>query len=159
MNSNNEAEKERLKFFLDKYFQLILERDRLIIIVIQLLIALLVIASFSEKVIVNINFIKILIIILLFLIPIMLIDYVLKLNNGLTSFAKNLGDKSEENKNFFKKIVDGSNYIYVLVICAIIDSLIWNIIPCSKIAYILILFHLIFISSVGYCLFSKRKIV
>ena len=119
---NNGIEKN--KFFSDKLFQLVLERDKAIIFLIQLIIALLVIASFSDKIISNIVFIKNLIAILLFLTPLMLIDYILKLNNGLNEFAKIFVDKSNYTKKWFRKLIDGSIYLYILIIIIIIDIII-----------------------------------
>ncbi|MBU1289876.1 hypothetical protein KKG85_01380 [Patescibacteria group bacterium] len=124
---NDEIEKNNF-FLLDKYFQLILERDKAIIFLIQLIIALLVIASFSDKIISNIIPIKILIAILLFLTTLMLIDYLLKLNNGLNAYAKTLGDKSNDAKKWFRKLIDGSIYLYTSMIIIIIDVIIGLII-------------------------------
>lgn len=83
---------EKLKFYGDKYWNLINERNKTIIFIIQLLIALLVIASFSGNIIplFSLIYLKILIIFLLTLIPIMLVDYLFQINDGLNSLHQAL---------------------------------------------------------------------
>jgi hypothetical protein len=121
---STEIENEKKKFFLDKYFQLILERDRMVIFFVQLMIALLVMAGFSDKIISNTGFIKILISIFLFLTTIMLIDYLLKLNDGLNAHAKIFTTENLPTKKWFKKIIDGSVYVYTSIIIILIDIII-----------------------------------
>ena len=78
---NNEL--ERNKFYLDKFFTLIVERDKSIIFIFQLMIALLVIAGLNNKIISTsvLPILKVLIVVLLSLIPIMVIDYLILQRN------------------------------------------------------------------------------
>ncbi len=145
---------EENKFFLDKLFQLILERDRTIIFLVQLIIALLVIASFSEKIISNIDLIKNLITILLFLTTIMLTDYLFKVSDGLNFNTKVLSGKNNDSKKWFKKIIDGSVYLYALIIIIIIDIIIWSIILNIEILLYLLLVQTMIIAAY---IFKKDK--
>lgn len=116
----------KTKYFLDKCWELIFEKNKIIILVIQLIIALLVIASFNEKIIPisSVSHIKFLIIFLLALTPIMLIDYTLKLSDGINSLEKALNTPNVSNKPLYKKILDGSNYLYTVIIIIVIDIII-----------------------------------
>jgi hypothetical protein len=146
-------EMEKNKFFLDKYFQLIIERDKTIIFVVQLIIALLVIVNFNGKIISNLNVIKTLITVLLFLTPIMIVDYLLRLNDGLNTLAKVLGDKSSDKKKWLKKLIDGSNYLYALIIIVIIDIIIGLIISNLTISLSVYLVQTIIVAVL---IFAKR---
>jgi len=150
---NNELEK--LKFYGDKYWDLIKERIKTIIFTVQLMIALLVIVSFGDKIISvsDLGKLKILIIILLFLIPIMLMDYLLQINNGLNSLHQLLKFPKEE-KKWHKKLIDGSNYIYIFITIIIVDVIIHLINQNFQISLIIFLIQLLLIAVI---IFSKRK--
>ena len=147
---------EKTKFFLDKYWQLILERMKTIIFIAHLLIALLVITSFSEKIIPEstIPFLKILIVILFFLIPVMLVDYLLKLNEGLNELSKALNNKSNKSKKrLLVKLVDGSNYIYALITIIVVNIIISFVVQNLQISLIVSLTQMTIIAIL---IFSKR---
>ena len=93
----NNEKLEKLKFYGDKYWNLINDRNKTIIFIIQLFIALLVIASFNDSIISSSSlvYLKILIIFLLSLIPIMLMDYLLQINDGLNSLHEVLEFQAE----------------------------------------------------------------
>lgn len=147
-------ELEKLKFYIDKYWNLINERNKTIILIIQLLIALLVIASFGEKIIPYSNLInlEILIIFLLFLIPIMLVDYLLQLNDGLNSLHQVLKFPKVK-KEWYKQLIDGSNYIYTLITIVTIDVVIQLINQNFQVSLLIFLIQALFISII---IFSKR---
>lgn len=144
-------EMEKNNFFLDKYFQLILERDRTILFVIQLITALLVVASFSDKIISNIEFVKILIISLLFLTTVMLIDFLLKLNSGLNALDKKISIKINDSKKLSEKLIGGSIYLYTLITIVIVDIIIGLIISNLRIS-----FYAFFVQIVITIYLSKR---
>jgi len=153
--NNNELEK--FKFYANQYHNLIIDRIKTIILIIQLLIALLVIAGFSEKIVppASIYYLKILIIFLLSLVPIMLVDYLLQLNDGLNSLHKVL--KLEDNNNkLYKKIIDGSNYIYALIAVIIIDIIILLINQNFQITLIIFLIQVIVIT-ILICVKRKKE--
>ncbi len=156
MTNNNEIEK--LKFFGNKCYDLIGERFRTIIYITELMIALLVIATFSEKIIPksSIGNLKILITFLLSVIPIMLADYMLKINDGINSLQKAaiLNDETEKKKWYFS-LIDGSNYIYFLIQILVIYAVIFLIYQNFQIPFIIFLFHFIIIASL-YNLKSKQ---
>jgi len=116
---------DEFKFFANKLYDLITERYKSIILLAQLLIALLIIASFSDSIISedNIGYVKILIICLLFLVPIMLVDYSLKINEGINSLGGVLNFKEPE-KRWYDRAIDGSNYVYLAVVIVAINSII-----------------------------------
>lgn len=145
---------KKLKFYGDKYWDLINERYKTIIFIIQLLIALLVIASFSDKIIPisNLIYLKILIIFLLALTPIMMIDYLLKIDAGLNSLHQVM-KFSIVNKKWYTKLVDGSNYIYVVITIMAIDIIIALI--NFKMFILIFIIHALFITSIY--IFKKIK--
>ncbi len=149
---------EKLKFFGGKCYDLIGERFRTIIYVMELMIALLVIATFSEEIIPksNIGNLKILITFLLSLIPIMLADYILKINDGINSLQKaavqNIG---KEKKQWYFTLIDGSNNIYFLIQAFVIYAVIFLIYQNFQIPLIIFLFHFIVIATL-YDLKSKQ---
>lgn len=146
---------EKLKFYGDKYWNLINERNKTIIFIIQLLIALLVITSFSDKIIPlsSLIYLKILIIILLALIPIMLVDYVLKLNDGLNSLHQKLGFENKR-KKWYMELIDGSNWIYTLISIIVID---WMIHLINQTLQLSIKIYLIQTLLIAIIIFSKRR--
>jgi len=117
-----EIKEGEFKFFADKLYDLIAERYKSIIFLAQLLIALLIIASFSEVIIPRdyVAHLKGLIIFLLLLVPIMLVDYSLKINEGINAFSKFIGFEGLDKRRGIK-IIDGSNYLYLFVVVAVID--------------------------------------
>ncbi len=148
MPNNNEIEK--LKFFGGKCYDLISERFRTIIYVAELMIALLVIATFSEEIIPksNLGNLKILITFLLSLIPIMLADYILKINDGINSLQKAATQKeSVEKKKWYLSLIDGSNYVYFVIQVFVIYAVIFLIYQNFLIPFIVFLFHFIVIGT------------
>ena len=147
---------EKLKFYGDKYWNLINDRNKTIIFIIQLFIALLVIASFNNNIISSSNliYLKILIIFLLGLIPIMLVDYLLQINDGLNSLHEAL-DFPTENKKWYITLIDGTDYIYSLITIITIDVIIQLINQNLKISLLIFLIQTVLISII---VFSKRKI-
>jgi len=123
-----EEKLEKLKFFGDKYWNLINEKNKTIIISIQILVTLLVIASFDDKIIPfsSLKYLKILITFLLALIPIMLIDYLIQINDGLNSLHKALEFPTEQ-KRWYMLLINGSNYVYAVILCIVINIIIWLI--------------------------------
>ena len=148
----NNDEIEKLKFFGSKCYDLIGERFRTIIYVIELMIALLVIATFSEEIIPksNIGNLKILITFLLSLTPIMLADYMLKINDGINSLQKaitQIENVETEKKKWYFSLIDGSNYIYFLIQILVIYAVIFLIYQNFLIPFIIFLFHFIIIAT------------
>ena len=154
-DKNKNYRLETIKFFANQYYGLTLERIKTIILMVQLLIALLVIASFSENIIPSssVYYLKILIVFLLFLIPIMLADYLLQLNDGLNSLHKVLKFKNKR-KKWYKELANGSNYIYALIIIFVIDIIIQLINQNFKITLMIFLIQVIFIAVL---IFSRKK--
>lgn len=157
----NKNKIEKLKFFGSKCYDLIGERFRTIIYIIELMIALLVIATFSEEIIPksNLGNLKILIIFLLSLIPIMLSDYMLKINEGINSLQKAAIPKelaeSTEKKKWYFSLVDGSNYIYLIILVLVIYAIIFLIYQNFLIPFLIFLFHFIIIGTL-YSLKDKQ---
>lgn len=146
---------EKFKFFGDKYWNLITERNKTVIFIIQLLIALLVITSFSENIIPHSSliYLKILIIFLLTLIPIMLTDFLLQINDGLDSLHKAL-EFPIVKKIWYMALINGSNYIYALITIIIVDIIIELINQNLQISLSIFLIQTLIISII---IFSKRK--
>lgn len=150
-----EKEEFKINFFGNKLWELILEKTKIIIITVQLIIALLAIASFSEKIVnpENTQYLKILIIILLSLIPVMLTDYIIQLDNGIKSIQKELSLNLDLGKTWYRKMIDGSNYIYMFITIVIIDSIIYLI---NQSYLILLLIILLQIISIATFIFSEK---
>lgn len=112
----------KTNFFGSQGYSLILEREKTIIILVQLFIALLVIASFSEKIIppTAIPLMKIIIVFLLLLIPILIWDYVLKINDGINSITSVLFRKQEKEKWYLTPF-KLSTYYYITILTVIVD--------------------------------------
>jgi len=146
---------EKKKYFSDKLWDLIIERHKTIIFIIQLIIALLVIASFGDKLVPDSSFIIVrsLLIFLLLLTPIMLIDYLSKINEGLYSLSKVLEDDNDKHKRWYSKIIDGSNWLYAFIVIIIIDIIAGIIINHTMLTLLLCLIQLIFI---GIIVFYQR---
>lgn len=70
--TEEELNLDKNKFFLDKAFTLIADKEKIMTLIIQLMVALLIISSFSNNFIEDNGVIKNIIIFLLILIPIML---------------------------------------------------------------------------------------
>lgn len=120
--TENEIKLDQAKFYGQQGYVLILERDKTIIFLVQLIIALLAIATFSENIIPEnlLSVIKILLIFLLFITPVMIWDYILKINDGINSVLKILEFKNNPEK-WYKSLIGGSVYVYITLVSIIID--------------------------------------
>jgi len=80
-------------------------------------------------------------------------DYLLQINNGLNSLHQLLKFPKEE-KKWHKKLIDGSNYIYIFITIIIVDVIIHLINQNFQISLIIFLIQLLLIAVI---IFSKRK--
>ncbi len=136
MTESKNIHPEELKIHLSTLQQLLLARTNVIITIAALIIGILVIASFNEKIITVSPVLIILIVFLLALLPIAIMDYLFKLGKAETNLFKRLGDKTGEEKleqkRLFKQAIDGSMYIYAalisVIVLIVIDLILKNII-------------------------------
>lgn len=145
-------EHEKMKYFGNQWLAFFLEKIKMIIFIIQLMIALLVIVSFSGNIIhkQNLGYLKGLIIFLLFLIPIMMVDYTLKINDGLNSLQKALSFKAE-NEKWYYNLICNSSLVYISFVTLVVDIVIYlisqniQINQNIQIVFLCLLFQIIFI--------------
>ena len=161
MNKDNEAI-NKVSMFSNQAYLLILERDKTIILVVQLFISLLVVASFSEKIIPSssIPAMKLIIVFLLYLIPVMVWDYILKINDGINSVEKALVEiivgtpNGNKNNKWYLIPFKLSTYYYITALTFAVD-MICKIFINSTILFLLgCLIQMILIAFV---IFSKRS--
>ena len=125
--NKDELEIEKTKIYMETLRQIILSRYNIIFTTSTLAIAFLIIATFNPQIIsLSVHTIKILVVILLALIPTSLIDYSLKLSKDANHVLTAL-NVTPPNKNLFKKILDGSSYIYVGIMTLLIFFIIFSI--------------------------------
>lgn len=154
----SEQKIEKFKFFGGKCYDLIGERFRTIIYIVELMIALLVIASFSEDIIPKSSHgsLKNLIIFLLSVIPIMLADYMLKINDGINALQSAAGLTTKGiKKNWHITLIDGSNYFYFFIVTIVIHIIIYLINQNFLTSIFIIIIQFCLISSIYY---FKRKL-
>lgn len=128
----HEMELERKKVSMDALKELMLARSNMILNASSLAATILVITTFSEKILPTTPLIKILLIVLLAVIPISLIDYSIKLKNAMAQISHRLNLNPAGEKNFLRKIVDQSHNLYIGIITIVVFIIIvliavnWN---------------------------------
>jgi hypothetical protein len=117
-----EHELEKVKFFGNHVYSLILEREKTIIVLTQLIVALLAISSFSETLVASslLHWIKVIIFALLLLNPIMIWDYLFKLSEGTDVLLKTLGFQNKK-QHWLTKVIGSTVYIYSGIITVVMD--------------------------------------
>lgn len=126
--NENDIKLDKVKYFWSQLYLLLLERERTIIFLVQLIIALMVIVTFTDKIISSefISSIKFLIVILFYTIPIMMWDYILRLNEDINSLEKVIKNERKENLDKYKNstfdsIIASSIYYYVFIVHFILN--------------------------------------
>jgi len=119
---------------------IVFARKNIILTLVSLLLAVLVVASFNEKIIPVTPVLKIWLVVLLSIIPVAMWDYDIKLAEGENYIFKKLGvDKSKCESAPIEEIMAGSAQIYMtllsIVIVAIIDFLVPSIVYTLGIAF------------------------
>lgn len=132
--NHDELKNEKIKMHMETLRQVIWCRYNIIFTTSPLVATILVIATFNPQLMpLSLHTIKILVIILLALIPISLVDYSLKLSRDANSVLKALTEisglkiKLLNEKNWLQNAMDGSSYLYVVVISLFIMFIIFSI--------------------------------
>lgn len=116
-----------LGIFSDKHWNLLVEKEKLSMTILEALVGFLIISSFMAGGIISQEFkniIQWLIILIISIIPIVIIDYRLKINLGIVSVARAAYgpsyDKNQseinDKKSFLQKNIDSSFYYYLVIL-------------------------------------------
>lgn len=128
MDNKSKIENDIKNADIDTLRTIVSARTNITITIATLAIAILVIASFNEKIIPVTPILKIWIVTILSIIPIILWDYNFELASGQNKIMKKYNQKID-NKNLLEDVIKSSSLIYTLIISIIIIGIIDMIVP------------------------------